>query len=49
MAPKKWMPRREEGDMSYGNSLTNAISFGLLLAALGLVATVVYVFVSMGV
>ena len=49
MLPKKWLPHREAGDVQYSNSFTNAISFGLLLAAMGLVAIIVYVFVRMGV
>ena len=49
MLPKKWLPTREAGDPQYGNSFTNAISFGLLLAAMGLVAVIAYVFARMGV
>ena len=45
LLPKKWVRRRSATDMQYGNSVTNAISFGLLLCALGILFTILYVFI----
>ncbi|MBR5109915.1 MAG: sodium:proton antiporter [Clostridia bacterium] len=41
--------RRNPDETQYGNSLTNAISFGLLITAIGIVAAILYVFIRMGV
>ena len=41
--------RRAPDDNRYGTYLTNAISFGLLLTAGGIVAAILYVFIRMGV
>ena len=49
LLPKKYLPKKSPDDLRYGNSLTNAISFGLLLGAVGIVAAIVYVFIQMGV
>ena len=49
LLPQKYLPRKSPDDLRYGNSLTNAISFGLLLGAIGIVAAIVYVFIRMGV
>lgn len=49
LLPKKLICRRPPDDLRYGTYLTNAISFGLLLAAAGIVAAILYVFVRMGV
>ena len=35
--------------MRYGSAFTNAISFGLLLGAVGIVAAILFVFIRMGV
>ena len=48
LMPKRFIRPRDANDPSWGNPLTNAISFGLLLGALGLVAAIVYVFFRMG-
>ena len=49
LLPKKYLPHKSPDDLRYGNSLTNAISFGLLLGAAGIVAAILYVFIRMGV
>ncbi|MBQ9264802.1 MAG: hypothetical protein IJ189_11440, partial [Clostridia bacterium] len=46
--PGRWLPRQEATDMRYGNTVTNAVSFGLLLCAVGIVAAIVYVFIRVG-
>lgn len=43
--PEKFKDHRSPTDMRYGNYATNAISFGLLLGALGIVVAIVYVFI----
>ncbi|MBR1586185.1 MAG: sodium:proton antiporter [Clostridia bacterium] len=47
--PGRWLPQRDEQDMRYGNAVTNAVSFGLLLCAMGIVAAILYVFIRIGV
>ncbi len=49
LVPRKWIRRRDPDDTQYGNALTNAISFGLLITAAAIVAAIVYVFIRMGV
>ena len=49
LVPGKLIRRRDPDDVQYGNSLTNAISFGLLITAIGIVAAILYVFIRMGV
>ena len=49
LLPQKLIRRRSPDDLRYGTYLTNAISFGLLLGAAGIVAAILYVFVRMGV
>ena len=49
LVPQKWIRRRDPDDTQYGNALTNAISFGLLITAAAIVAAIVYVFIRMGV
>ena len=49
LVPGKLVRRRDPDDTQYGNSLTNAISFGLLITAIGIVAAILYVFIRMGV
>ena len=46
---KKHLKKRFEEDMEYIDSVTNAISFGLLLGAAGIVAAILYVFIRMNV
>lgn len=46
--PKRFVRARDENDPAWGNSLTNAISFGLLLCTAGLVGAILYVFIRMG-
>lgn len=48
LLPNRWLPHRAPTDMRYGTYVTNAISFGLLLCALGIVATIIYVFIRTG-
>ena len=49
LLPEKYIRRRAPDDLRYGTWLTNAISFGLLLGAAGIVAAILYVFIRMGV
>ena len=49
LVPQKWIRSRDPDDTQYGNALTNAISFGLLITAAAIVAAIVYVFIRMGV
>ena len=49
LVPAKLIHPRAPEDERYGTYLTNAISFGLLLTAAGIVAAIVYVFIRMGV
>ncbi|MBR6184731.1 MAG: sodium:proton antiporter [Clostridia bacterium] len=46
--PKRFVRQRDASDPSWGNSLTNAISFGLLLCTAGLVGAILYVFIRLG-
>ena len=48
LMPGKYIPHRAPDDLRYGTKLTNAISFGLLLGTLGIIAAIVYVFIRMG-
>ena len=48
LLPKKYIRPRSPDDLRYGTYLTNAISFGLLLGAAGIVAAILYVFIRMG-
>ena len=48
LLPNRWLPHRAPTDMRYGTYVTNAISFGLLLCALGIVAAIIYVFIRTG-
>ncbi|MBE5787354.1 MAG: sodium:proton antiporter [Clostridiales bacterium] len=43
--PSRWVAHRAPTDMRYGSYVTNAISFGLLLCAAGIVAAIIYVFI----
>ncbi|MBE5782184.1 MAG: sodium:proton antiporter [Clostridiales bacterium] len=45
LLPKRFRAHKSPTDMRYGSYATNAISFGLLLCALGIVATLIYVFI----
>ena len=45
VSPERFRDHRSPTDMRYGAYVTNAISFGLLLCALGIVATLIYVFI----
>jgi len=47
LVQKKAMHRKAPDDLRYGTYLTNAISFGLLLGAMGIVAAILYVFITM--
>ena len=49
LLPAKLMHPRAPDDERYGTYLTNAISFGLLITAIGIVAAILYVFIRMGV
>ena len=49
LLPERYIRRRAPDDLRYGTWLTNAISFGLLLGAAGIVAAILYVFIRMGV
>ena len=49
LLPKKFIRHRSPDDPQWGNSLTNAISFGLMLGTAGLIAAILYVFIRMGV
>ena len=49
LVPGRLIRRSAPDDDRYGTYITNAISFGLLLTAAGIVAAIVYVFVRMGV
>lgn len=46
--PARYLPRRAEDDMRYGTPISNAISFGLLLGAVGMVVMMLYVLIRMG-
>ena len=48
LIPRRWLRGQSPDEVRYGSYVTNAISFGLLLGALGLVAAIVYVFFRMG-
>ena len=48
LLPQKYIHRKSPDDLRYGTYLTNAISFGLLLGAAGIVAAILYVFIRMG-
>ena len=48
LMPKRFIRPRDANDPSWGNPLTNAISFGLLLCTAGLVAAILYVFIRVG-
>ena len=48
LLPRRFLPHRSPDDLRYGNSLTNAISFGLMLGTVGIVAAILYVFIRMG-
>ena len=48
LLPKKYIHHKSPDDLRYGTYLTNAISFGLLLGAAGIVAAILYVFIRMG-
>ena len=48
LRPGRWLPRKEETDMRYGSAVTNAVSFGLLLCAVGIVLAIVFVFIRIG-
>lgn len=48
MLPKRLIHHKSPDDLRYGTHLTNAISFGLLLGAAGIVAAILYVFIRMG-
>ena len=46
LLPNRWLAsHKSPTDMRYGGYITNAISFGLLLCALGIVVTLLYVFI----
>ena len=46
LLPSRWFSsHKSPTDMRYGGYVTNAISFGLLLCALGIVVTLLYVFI----
>ena len=49
LLPGRFIHHKSPDDLRYGTYLTNAISFGLLLGAAGIVAAILYVFVRMGV
>ena len=49
LLPGRLIRRRDPNDEQYGTYITNAISFGLLITAIGIVAAIVYVFIRMGV
>ena len=49
LLPGRLIRRRDAEDAQYGTYLTNAISFGLLITAIGIVAAILYVFIRMGV
>ena len=49
LLPKKYLRRKSPDDLRYGTYITNAISFGLLIGAVGIVAAILYVFIRMGV
>ena len=49
LRPGRWLPHKSPTDMRYGTYVTNTISFGLLLCALGIVAAILYVFIRVGV
>ena len=49
LLPQKYIHHKSPDDLRYGSYLTNAISFGLLLGAAGIVAAILYVFIRMGV
>ena len=46
--PERWMSHKLPTDMRYGTYVTNAISFGLLLCALGIIVAILYVFIKVG-
>ena len=48
LVPAKLIHPRAPDDERYGTYLTNAISFGLLLTAAGIVVGMLYVFIRMG-
>lgn len=48
LIPKRYIHHRSPDDLRYGTYITNAISFGLLLGAAGIVAAILYVFIRMG-
>ena len=48
LLPKRLIHHKSPEDLRYGTYLTNAISFGLLLGAAGIVAAILYVFIRMG-
>lgn len=48
LSPRRRLHAKAPTDMRYGAYVTNAISFGLLLCALGIVAAIVYVFIRVG-
>ena len=48
LLPKRLIHHKSPEDLRYGTYLTNAISFGLLLGAAGIVAANLYVFIRMG-
>lgn len=48
LLPKHRSPHREPTDMRYGSYVTNAISFGLLLCAVGILVAILYVFIQIG-
>ncbi|MBR3739955.1 MAG: sodium:proton antiporter [Clostridia bacterium] len=48
LLPKRLIHHKSPDDLRYGTYLTNAISFGLLLGAAGIVAAILYVFIRMG-
>ena len=48
LIPKRYIHHRSPDDLRYGTYITNAISFGLLVGAAGIVVAILYVFIRMG-